>query len=71
MPAIVLVLIGLGLFYLAYRFYSKFLAEKIYKLDPDFKTPAHELRMESSMCPPTNTSSWGTTLSLLQAPRPS
>lgn len=43
MPAIVLVLIGLGLFYLAYRFYSKFLAEKIYKLDPDFKTPAHEL----------------------------
>ncbi len=29
MPAIVLVLIGLGLFYLAYRFYSKFLAEKI------------------------------------------
>ena len=38
-----MVLIGLGLFYLAYRFYSKFLAEKIYKLDPDFKTPAHEL----------------------------
>jgi len=43
MPAIVLVLVGLVLFYLAYRFYSKFLAEKIYKLDPDFKTPAHEL----------------------------
>ena len=43
MPAIVLVLIGLGLFYLAYRFYAKFLAEKIYQLDPNFKTPAHEL----------------------------
>lgn len=43
MPAIVLVIIGLGLFYLAYRYYSKFLAEKIYRLDPNFKTPAHEL----------------------------
>ncbi|NIO11357.1 MAG: hypothetical protein GTO40_26415 [Deltaproteobacteria bacterium] len=43
MPAIVLVITGLVLFYLAYRFYSKFLAEKIYRLDPDFKTPAHEL----------------------------
>ncbi|MEE9548985.1 MAG: carbon starvation CstA family protein, partial [Candidatus Binatia bacterium] len=42
MPAIVLVIIGLGLFYLAYRYYSKFLAEKIYRLDPNFKTPAHE-----------------------------
>ncbi len=43
MPAIVLVFVGLGLFYLAYRYYSKFLAEKIYRLDPNFKTPAHEL----------------------------
>ncbi|MFQ5683491.1 MAG: carbon starvation protein A [Candidatus Binatia bacterium] len=42
MPAIVLVFIGLGLFYLAYRTYAKFLAEKIYRLDPNFKTPAHE-----------------------------
>ncbi|MFQ5849906.1 MAG: carbon starvation protein A [Candidatus Binatia bacterium] len=43
MPAIVLVIVGLGLFYWAYRSYSKFLAEKIYRLDPNFKTPAHEL----------------------------
>ncbi len=43
MPAIVLVIVGLCLFYLAYRYYSKFLAEKIYRLDPNFKTPAHEL----------------------------
>ncbi len=43
MPAIVLLAIGLIAFYLAYRYYSKFLAEKIYRLDPNFKTPAHEL----------------------------
>jgi carbon starvation protein len=43
MPAIVLLDIGLVAFYLAYRYYSKFLAEKIYRLDPNFKTPAHEL----------------------------
>ncbi len=43
MPAIALLLVGLGLFYLAYRYYSKFLAEKIYRLDPNFKTPAHQL----------------------------
>ena len=42
MPAIILVFLGLGLFYLAYRYYSRFLAEKIYRLDPNFKTPAHE-----------------------------
>lgn len=29
MLAIVLVFLGFGLFYLAYRYYSKFLAEKI------------------------------------------
>ncbi len=43
MPSLVLVVVGLGLFYLAYRTYAKFLAEKIYRLDPNFKTPAHEL----------------------------
>src|SRR5690625_2377165 len=31
------------LFFLAYRYYSKFLAEKIFKLDPNAMTPAHEL----------------------------
>lgn len=33
---------ALAIFILGYRFYSKFIAEKIYKLDPDFRTPAHE-----------------------------
>jgi carbon starvation protein len=34
---------SLVLFFIGYRYYSKFLAEKIYKLNPDFMTPAHEL----------------------------
>jgi carbon starvation protein len=42
MPAIIVVFLGLGSFYLAYRYYSRFLADKIYRLDPNFKTPAHE-----------------------------
>lgn len=42
MKAIVLAGFGLGSFYLAYKVYSRFLAEKIFRLDPDFTTPAHE-----------------------------
>lgn len=34
--------ISLLLFAIGYRYYSKFLAEKIYRLNPDFMTPAHE-----------------------------
>lgn len=33
---------ALAIFVLGYRFYSKFLAEKIYQLDPEYRTPAHE-----------------------------
>ncbi|MGE0160591.1 MAG: carbon starvation protein A [Gemmatimonadales bacterium] len=41
MNAIALVAIGAGAFTLGYLFYSKFLAEKVFKLDPNFVTPAH------------------------------
>jgi len=41
--AIVLLVIGLGAFTLGYFFYSRFLAGQVFKLDPDFVTPAHEL----------------------------
>lgn len=34
--------ISLVLFAIGYRYYSKFLAEKIYQLNPDYMTPAHE-----------------------------
>lgn len=44
MPAFYLIVITLGAFYLGYRFYSRYLANKVYALDPNFRTPAHELR---------------------------
>ena len=37
-----LMLIGFVAFTLGYFFYSRFLANKIFKLDPEFVTPAHE-----------------------------
>ena len=44
MPAFLLIVITLVAFYFAYRFYSRYLAEKVYRLDPNFVTPAHALR---------------------------
>lgn len=43
MNSIWLALAAIIIFFLGYRFYSKFIAEKIYKIDPGFTTPAHEL----------------------------
>jgi carbon starvation protein len=40
--AIVLLVIGFTAFTLGYLFYSRYLATKVFKLDPDFVTPAHE-----------------------------
>jgi len=34
--------LSLFLFFLGYRYYSRFLAEKIYRLNPDYMTPAHQ-----------------------------
>ena len=42
MPAIAVVVVVLVAFFFAYRFYSRYLAEKIYVLDKSFATPAHE-----------------------------
>ncbi len=41
MSAIVLAALGLGGFALGYVFYSRFIADRIFQLDPDFETPAH------------------------------
>ena len=42
MSSIALLVVGLSAFATGYLFYSKFIAERIYRLDPDFRTPAHE-----------------------------
>ena len=41
MPAIAVAVVVGALFFLGYRYYSAFLAERIYALDPAFVTPAH------------------------------
>jgi carbon starvation protein len=42
MPAIVVAVVVLALFYLGYRFYSRYLARRVYALDKSYRTPAHE-----------------------------
>ncbi|GAA5520742.1 carbon starvation protein A [Aliifodinibius salicampi] len=43
MNSILLAIGAIIIFALGYAFYSKFLARKIYQLDPDYETPAHKL----------------------------
>ena len=59
MPAIVPALIGITLIALGYFFYSKFIAEKIYQLDPEFETPAHALRDDIDFIPTNRVVLWG------------
>jgi carbon starvation protein len=40
--SIVLLVVGLSAFLTGYVIYSRFVAQRIYRLDPDFRTPAHE-----------------------------
>ncbi len=42
MPAFVVAAVVGVLFFLGYRYYSRYLAQKVYGLDPAFVTPAHE-----------------------------
>ena len=42
MNSIYLTIFGLTSFFLGYKFYSKFISEKIYEINEDIKTPAHE-----------------------------
>lgn len=44
---------------MGYRFYSKFIAEKIYQLDPEFKTPAHSMRDDIDYVPTNRLVLWG------------
>jgi carbon starvation protein len=41
MNAILLMVVGLGAFALGYIFYSRFISDRIFRLDPAFETPAH------------------------------
>ncbi|WP_346797903.1 carbon starvation protein A [Halomonas sp. Bachu 37] len=59
MSAIIVLLIGLAAMAAGYFVYSKFIAEKIYRLDPDFKTPAHEFEDGVDYVPTNRFVLWG------------
>ena len=59
MNAAILAVIGVSMIFIGYRFYSKFIAEKIYQLDPDFDTPAHVQRDDIDYVPTNRVVLWG------------
>ncbi|GAA0341755.1 carbon starvation protein A [Bacillus carboniphilus] len=59
MQGIYLAIFGTVVFILGYRFYSKFLAEKIYKLDPNYVTPAHKYKDGVDFVPTNKLVLWG------------
>lgn len=59
MSALLLLLIGLGIFAFGWFVYSKFVAYKIYKLGDEFKTPAHEYRDDVDFVPTNKFVLWG------------
>ncbi len=59
MNAVTLAVVGLASLFLGYRFYSKFIAEKIYRLDPTFETPSHTMRDDIDYIPTHRVVLWG------------
>lgn len=59
MSGIWLALIGCFIFFLGYRYYSKFIAEKIYRLDPNYITPAHQYKDGVDFVPTNKFVLWG------------
>ena len=45
--------------FVGYRFYSRFIGEKIYQLDPNFQTPAHAMRDDIDYVPTNRIVLWG------------
>ncbi|WP_010530352.1 carbon starvation CstA family protein [Lentibacillus jeotgali] len=59
MNSILIAIIGLVVFALGYRYYSKFIAEKIFRLDPDYVTPAHRYKDGVDFVPTNKFVLWG------------
>ncbi|MFV2179684.1 carbon starvation protein A [Actinomadura sp. LOL_016] len=59
MNALPLLLIGLAIFAAGYLLYSKFLGNRVYKLDASFQTPAHELQDGVDYVPTNKFVLWG------------
>ncbi|WP_019414029.1 carbon starvation protein A [Paenisporosarcina sp. TG20] len=59
MNAIALASVSIFIFIVGYRFYSKFLAEKIFRLDPNYVTPAHRFKDGVDFVPTNKFILWG------------
>lgn len=59
MNALLVAISGLVVFALGYRYYSKFIAERIFKLDPDYVTPAHKYKDGVDFVPTNKFVLWG------------
>ncbi|RNA66770.1 carbon starvation CstA family protein [Alteribacter keqinensis] len=59
MSAIILAVVGMAVFFLGYKYYSKFVAERIYRLDPDYVTPAHKYKDGVDFVPTNKWVLWG------------
>ncbi|TMW71142.1 carbon starvation CstA family protein [Alteribacter natronophilus] len=59
MQGFILAIAGMFVFFLGYRFYSKFVAERIYRLDPDYVTPAHKYKDGVDFVPTNKFVLWG------------
>ncbi|MEC5425149.1 carbon starvation protein A [Virgibacillus sp. C22-A2] len=59
MSSILVALIGIIVFALGYRYYSKFVAEKIFRLDPNYVTPAHRYKDGVDFVPTNKFVLWG------------
>lgn len=59
MSAIVLALVGLSTFVAGYLFYARFIAQRVFQLDPDFVTPAHAQKDGVDFVPTNRFVLWG------------
>ncbi len=59
MNSLLLMLIGLAMLAAGYLLYSRFLAERVYRLDPAYATPAHELNDGVDYVPTNKFVLWG------------
>ncbi len=59
MQSVMIVVLGLAGMAFGWLVYSRFIATRIYRLDPDFVTPAHELRDDVDYVPTNKYVLWG------------
>ncbi|WP_078579945.1 carbon starvation CstA family protein [Salipaludibacillus agaradhaerens] len=59
MNAVAVAVCGILIFFLGYKYYSKFLSTRIYQLDPNYQTPAHAFKDGVDFVPTNKWVLWG------------